>query len=83
MKINIFHKYTPEEACVLIGCNMKTLLPILKEMSKKKCGVKKKRDTYNILGGEIKVIKYKLEHTYTYGISGGKVKVIKYSLEDK
>lgn len=62
-KIDIFHKYSPEETCTLIGCDMKTLLPILKKMSKKKrCGVREKGETYNILGGEVKVIKYGLEH---------------------
>ena len=63
MKIDIFKKYTPEETCALIGCDMKTLLPILKKMAKKKrCGVREKGDSYVILGGEVRVIKYGLEH---------------------
>lgn len=62
-EIDIFHKYTSEEVCTLIGCNMKTLLPILKKMSKKKrCSVWEKGDTYLVGGGEVKVIKYGLEH---------------------
>jgi len=61
-EIDIFRRYTAEEACVIIGCNLKTLLPILKNMSKKKrCGVWEKGDTYVMDGGELKVIKYGLE----------------------
>lgn len=66
--IDIFKKYTPEETCALIGCDLKTLLPILKEMNKKKrCSIKKRGDSYTILGGEVTVIKYKLESRRIYG----------------
>lgn len=61
--IDVFRKYTLEEACTLIGCDVKTLLPILKKMSKKKrCGVWEKGKSYIIDGGEVKVIKYGLEN---------------------
>ena len=67
--IDIFKKYTPEEACTFIGCDLKTLLPILKEMSKKKrCGVRTRGDSYSILGGEVSVIKYRLGSRRTLGL---------------
>lgn len=63
-EIDIFKKYTSEEVCTLIGCTMKILLPILKKMAKKKrCGVWEKGETYTILGGEVKVIRYGLEQS--------------------
>ena len=63
-EIDIFRKYTAEEACVIIGCNLKTLLPILKKMSKKKrCGVWERGETYLVMGGEVKVIEYGLRQS--------------------
>lgn len=62
MNIDIFKKYTPEETCALIGCDMKTLLPILEKMGKKKrTGIKQKGDVWFIPGGEVRAIKYGLE----------------------
>lgn len=63
--IDIFKKYTAKEACSLIGCNLETLLPILKKMSKKKkCSVWERGESYLISGGEIKVIEYMLRNDY-------------------